>query len=241
MQKPHASWAHCYYFAYENTYGSFYQNLTDRTMLTVKTLAKPPCSIVDFGAATGRLSIPLAAAGYDVTAVEPCQEMLDILSAKATSAGVVVKQRAERMQDFDRQGQYDVALCVFTTVLYLLDDDSLRQGLTRMVQSLKNERKILIDIPIREAFIRDIPKFKSAIIERDVKITAHGQDTYIYSEHTRCNINGKWQEYEDKFPIRYWVPSVILEVLQQNGVNCQGPIPKFASTGADYYIGQKKL
>ena len=111
MPIPHASWAHCYDFAYENNYGARYRGLTDSTISTVRDLASPPCSLVDFGAGTGRLAIPLAAAGYAVTAVEPCQEMVEFLRSKATAAGVQVESRVQRMQDFDGQGQFDVALC----------------------------------------------------------------------------------------------------------------------------------
>jgi len=51
---------------------------------------QPPAKIVDFGAGTGRLSIPLSRKGFDVTAVEPCENMLNQLKRKDV-AGLVYR------------------------------------------------------------------------------------------------------------------------------------------------------
>jgi SAM-dependent methyltransferase len=47
--------------------------------------------VIDFGCGFGRLSIPLAEAGYDVLAVDASQAMLDGLAERATRAGVTLK------------------------------------------------------------------------------------------------------------------------------------------------------
>ena len=74
MIGPHASWAGIYDLVYEESFGQFYEALTDTTIDQIKKTVHPPASIVDFGAGTGRLSIPLATSGYMITAVEPCRE-----------------------------------------------------------------------------------------------------------------------------------------------------------------------
>jgi len=239
MPIPHASWAHCYDFAYENEFGEPYLRLTDLTISTVQDLASPPCSLVDFGAGTGRLAIPLAEAGYAVTAVEPCQEMMEVLRSKATAAQVQVRSRVQGLQDFDGEGQFDVALCVFTTVAYLLDEASMNQGLTKLSQSLKRAGRLLIDIPRREAFQSRENRLGRDVLDRNVKVTPAGGDVYTYHENTRCLIDGRWQDCEDTFSIRFWPTATVLSILQQNGVECEGPIAGFQATGADYYAGRK--
>lgn len=237
MPIPHATWAHCYDFTYENSHGQLYQRLTERTVETVRELREPPCSVVDFGAGTGRLAIPLAARGYAVTAVEPCPQMMEILVSKARRANAQIQSREERMQEFNAQGQFDIALCVFTTVLYLLDEASLRQGLIRFTESLKKNGRLLIDIPSRQAF--QSYRKQTPVLERNVTVTPVDGDVYTYQEEIRCRMDGNWQECGDTFPIRYWPAEAILTILQEHGVTCEGPIQVFQGTGADYYKGTK--
>lgn len=237
MPIPHATWAHCYDFAYENSHGQLYQRLTQLTVETIRELREPPCSLVDFGAGTGRLAIPLAARGYAVTAVEPCQEMMDVLLSKARRANAQIPSHVERMQDFNGQGQFDIALCVFTTVLYLLDEASLCQGLISLAESLKKNGRLLIDIPSRHAF-RSYRR-QTPVLDRNVTVNPVGGDVYTYQEEIRCLMDGDWRECGDTFSIRYWPADAILTILRERGVACEGPIPGFQGTGADYYKGTK--
>jgi 2-polyprenyl-3-methyl-5-hydroxy-6-metoxy-1,4-benzoquinol methylase len=99
MTTPHDAWAHAYDAIYEGSFGSFYTNLTAETLACLGELAVPPAHIVDFGAGTGRLSIPLARQGYSVIAVEPSAAMLEQLRAKAEGAGLAMETHHQRMQD----------------------------------------------------------------------------------------------------------------------------------------------
>jgi predicted RNA methylase len=56
-------------------FGRFYDELTRQTLEQIATLGSK-LRIADFGAGTGRLSLPLAAAGHTVSAVEPSASML---------------------------------------------------------------------------------------------------------------------------------------------------------------------
>jgi 2-polyprenyl-3-methyl-5-hydroxy-6-metoxy-1,4-benzoquinol methylase len=237
MRKPHSSWAHCYDLVYENSYGDLYGRFTDLTLGTVKKLAPRPCSVVDFGAGTGRLSIPLAKMGYAVTAVEPCPEMMQVLEAKASVEGVSIECRTRKMQEFDAVAQFDVALCVFTTLSYLLDDEALVEALTRLARSLRKKGKLLIDITSRDAF--QGYRKQTDLLERIVQILPAGGDVYSYLEKTRYRMNGHWKECRDIFSIRYWPAATVLSALNANGIKCEGPINGFQKTGAEYYSGTK--
>ncbi len=82
--QPHSSWADVYDLAYERSFGEFYSELTDATVQFIAGIIEPPARIVDFGAGTGRLSVPLAKLGFRVTAVDPCLEMLRQLLQKSS-------------------------------------------------------------------------------------------------------------------------------------------------------------
>ena len=87
---PHDSWAETYDVAYEKPFGGFYESLTTATLELVLGTILPPVRIVDFGAGTGRLSIPLAGHGFQMDAVDPSVGMLDQLRAKDPKGAVAV-------------------------------------------------------------------------------------------------------------------------------------------------------
>jgi 2-polyprenyl-3-methyl-5-hydroxy-6-metoxy-1,4-benzoquinol methylase len=85
--QPHDNWAKYYDFIYETTFGSTYNNLTRETLGVINNTL-PFGSILDFGAGTGRLAIPLAQKGYNVTAVEQSNAMANELRKKAKAANL---------------------------------------------------------------------------------------------------------------------------------------------------------
>jgi len=54
-------------------------------------LAGPGGRVVDLGAGTGDLAIPLASRGLGVAAVEPARKMLDVLEQRAAEKGIAVQ------------------------------------------------------------------------------------------------------------------------------------------------------
>ncbi len=82
----HDSWAKVYDEVYERSFKILYKPLTQETLKLLIEEADKGCKIIDFGAGTGRLSLPLSELGYDITAVDPSLEMLKILQSKETNA-----------------------------------------------------------------------------------------------------------------------------------------------------------
>ena len=108
MPAPHSSWAEVYDLVYEQSFGELYSQLTAATLEVVSRFAQPPAKIVDFGAGTGRLAIPLTEMGFVVTAVEPCLEMLDQLKAKGGETAL--KRGRAATEDVSAAGQFELAL-----------------------------------------------------------------------------------------------------------------------------------
>ena len=61
---PHDHWSNCYDRIYQLTYGGNYDQFTATTLQVIAGIL-PGGTVLDFGAGTGRLSIPLAERGYD--------------------------------------------------------------------------------------------------------------------------------------------------------------------------------
>jgi SAM-dependent methyltransferase len=78
--------------------------------------------IVEWGAGTGRISVPLAAAGHDVTAVEISGRMVERGKEKSESVEWIVGD----MRSVDPGRRYGLAICAFNSFLCLRSvDDAL--------------------------------------------------------------------------------------------------------------------
>ena len=78
--------------------------------------------VIEWGAGTGRLSVPLAGAGFDVTAVEASENMLE----KGREKSDVVEWIRGDMRNVTPERKYGLAICAFNSFLCLLSlDDAL--------------------------------------------------------------------------------------------------------------------
>jgi SAM-dependent methyltransferase len=237
MTQPHASWASIYDLVYEQSFGEFYNALTYATIEQIKESVQPPARIVDFGAGTGRLSIPLSECGYDVHAVEPCKKMIKQLSQKPGGTSVTVFNG--RMQDFQTDTPFDMAICVFTVLLYLLDETSLKKSLQAASNALRPGGLMLIDIPSKTIF-RHFQR-STPIMHRQVTVSPAYDDVYWYEEETTLSQDGQTTSYADRFQIRYWHIEFVLRILSEYGFSISKDMSiEFAGTGSQYYLLKKR-
>lgn len=73
--------------------------------------------VLELGVGTGRLAVPMAAAGLDVTGVDASPEMLRRLAERP--GGDRVRVIVDDFTDVDAGGPYDVALIAFSTLFLL--------------------------------------------------------------------------------------------------------------------------
>ncbi len=95
---PHDSWASDYDALFDASFGLFLEHFTDLTIETINSIVPAPAAVLDVGAGTGRLSIPLADAGYAVTAVDPSSAMLEQLASRLS--GRVLTTAAFPIENF---------------------------------------------------------------------------------------------------------------------------------------------
>lgn len=235
--QPHSSWAEVYDLAYERLFGEFYHRFTEKTVEVISARVAPPARIVDFGAGTGRISLPLAERDYEVTAVDPCQAMLDQLQNKDLKHKI--RTVCSKMEDYRSRGEFDVALCIFTVLLYLLNEESLKKALEAAHASLKPGGILLIDIPSEAIFSGILHRDEA--IDRSVSVVKQEGNIYNYREELKIkHADGNVSQYNDNFQIRYWPPKQIKEVLKDVGFVCEEDLTNiFDGTGSNYYVVKK--
>jgi SAM-dependent methyltransferase len=107
--------------------------------------------ILELAAGTGRVAVPLAAAGHEVVALDNDRHMLDRARARWASASAAGSGRgsldlvADDMISYRPAGRYGLVLIAFNSLL-LLDRDDQRAALATAAQSLARGGAVVIDV-----------------------------------------------------------------------------------------------
>ena len=79
--------------------------------------------VLELGCGTGRVTIPMAQAGAEVTGLDSSPAMLDIARAKRERAGVTVRWVEGDMADFELPERYGLVVIPFRSFLHLIGDE----------------------------------------------------------------------------------------------------------------------
>lgn len=221
---PHDDWAQWYDKVYEETYGDAYRWLTEATLRTVFEHARPGDRILDIGAATGRLTVPLASAGYRVHAVDRSPAMLHrlLLRAQATGVGHRVTAQCVSAQNLTDDTRFAIAICVFTVLLYLPDRLTLEGTLNAIAANLQIGGRLLIDVPRRELFVGYLAETDS--ITRNVQITPDPTDaagrrfTYRDDAYLKAPF---FVGISERFVATWWPEHEVLEAANKAGLELE--------------------
>ena len=240
MNQPHDNWGEYYDFVYEQTFGGYYDALTAETLNVIKQIL-PDATIIDFGAGTGRLAIPLAENGHKVVAVEKSAGMVNEFKRKLSSGNAEIEIHNCSISEYDGANA-DLAIALFTVLSYSISEEELTNNLQAICNSVRSGGYFFFDLPSTLFFhVGRIIQKESAHLNRFVDIAATEQ-LDIYTYHERCSgvFNGKDFNYEDEFKIRYWKVAVVERILNENGfIDTTQTFPQFNSTGSTYKLFKK--
>jgi len=253
MGLPHDNWAQYYDFVYQQTFAYIYTQLCEDTEDVCDQLVEhspargSEASILDVGAGTGRVTIPLLQQGHYVTAVEPSVSMRNELYRKAEvnnlTQNLTIEQELIQCIILP-ENSFDIALCVFTVIAYIIKESDLQRAIENIASSLKKDGLFLLDIP--QSIIFRSGSIEQPTLQRQITITAENgaNNLYSYSENCRGSMEGQPFEYSDSFLIRQWPDERVLNICRENGL-VQSELEneilkgKFSATGAKYYLRKK--
>lgn len=240
MPQPHDTWANYYDFVYKRTFGEIYDWFTQLTLDVISEILDEG-KILDFGAGTGRLTIPLKQRGYEVIAIEKSKEMTKVLRQKCVDYGLEVPIFNCSIAEYSGEDA-DLALALFTVLSYSTTEEEIRQCIYAISRHIKPGGYFFFDLPGRAFFqdARPITNIDMPNFRRVVSLTRKEGDVYIYEETCNGLMNGEKFHYEDKFLIRYWSVDTIDALLREHRmVDTERNLDEFRGTGSTYKLYRK--
>jgi SAM-dependent methyltransferase len=175
-------------------------------------------NVLDLACGPGRYAVPLAQAGYTVTAVDRTRFLLEKGSHRAKLAGATVEWIECDMRDFVRPAAFDLAINVFTSFGYFDEPAENRRVLENVLASLKPGGAFFLDLLGKECLAA---RFQPTTAE------SHGDGTLLVRRQTITDdwsrIRSEWILIRDgrasAFELRHWLYSgrEIREMLQSAG------------------------
>jgi len=125
--------------------------------------ARSVATILEYGAGTGRLTVPLLLAGKSVTAVDTSQPMLDALRRRvqATDPRAVARlsMRAADMRSFSTRRRFDQVIVGFHAFGHLYSHRDVASFLEHARRHLVPGGELLLDLPLPHL---DMPGYDGA-------------------------------------------------------------------------------
>jgi len=122
--------------------------------------------ILDVGCGTGRHYIPLTQAGYEVTGLDPSENMLSKLRIKLEKGNIKPRIIVKDMREIDFDAQFNAIICMNSAFLYLLTDDDILKTLKAFQRALNNGGLVIIDIM---NFLSLIGRYREEVVGRQIK------------------------------------------------------------------------
>lgn len=240
---PHDPWAAHYETVMSLSFGGLYRQMTSQTLAEIDRLVPRDATILDLGAGSGRMALPLAQSGRRVIAVDRSTSMLAALRHRASLLGPEAADRIEvRGGTIDRIPQtdrVDLVLCVFTVLAYCLTEDSLHDTFRGASGVLNPGSPFLLDVPAAELF--QSMEIESSEIIRSVSIDEVEPAMYEYREHTLLRTETGSVEYRDAFRLRRWTLDEVREALGASGFGgIEDVTERFADLGARYLVARSE-
>lgn len=141
----------CEHYEDAESYAERYQARSEDVDYYLSKLA-PGNTVLEYGAGAGRLTIPLAERGVQVTAVDASAPMIALLEKKIslleakTRRRILVRQAD--MRRFVTRKRYDFAVAAFHTVCHLYSVNDMREFLSQAWRHLKPGGRLLFDLPL---------------------------------------------------------------------------------------------
>jgi SAM-dependent methyltransferase len=180
-----------------------------------------PQRVLDLGCGPGRHALPLARAGYPVTAVDTSRFLLNQLQHSAHD--LPIESIEADMREFQRDQAFDLALVMWTSFGYFRDEADHRQVLDNIRHSLKPDGQLILDLVGVEYLARNL---------EPVHLTEYDDDRLLIERPLLADnltrLENEWllidgdTVHRAEFSHRVWSAGEITSLLERCGFEING-------------------
>jgi SAM-dependent methyltransferase len=102
--------------------------------------------VLELGVGTGRIALPIAAAGIEIVGVDLSARMLEVAQARAELAGLTVDLRNGDMREPPVERTFPLVICPFRSLLHMETDDDRRTALRAVATRLEPTGRFVFDV-----------------------------------------------------------------------------------------------
>lgn len=164
----------------------------------LKKASEKKGKILEIGCGSGRITLPLARAGYDVTAVDSAPKFLSLLEERNTDL-LPIKTVLSDMRDLKLEDRFDLVFLPYSTFQYLLTQEEQFQVMKNIAGLMKADAELILDVSPYTADGKDLPDFYPFYTHFNDEIKAM---VTMFTSY-RIDREKKIQYWEDKYILRY--------------------------------------
>jgi len=182
--------------------------------------------ILELCCGTGRLTLPIAKDGYDISGVDYTSSMLEQAKLKACESGLSVEFIEADIRTLDLQEKYDLIFIPFNSIHHLYTNEDLFKAFNVVKKHLKEEGLFLLDcfnpniqfIVESEKELKEIAEYttsdgKKVLIKQAMRYENNSQINRIEWHYF---INGEFHSIEN-LDMRMFFPQELDSYLERAG------------------------
>ncbi|HRG16037.1 MAG TPA: class I SAM-dependent methyltransferase [Pseudomonadota bacterium] len=186
--------------------------------------------VLELGCGTGRILLPLLAAGVDIEGLDRSAPMLARLHADAAARGLAAKTHHRDLRTMPEDLAFDVLLAPYSLVTYLTEPGALQDWLHGARQMLHPDGLLVVD-----AFLpRDVAPFDDfredylrphgdGLLRREKRIAREGRCNRIERRYTLLDADRATQHcWTTTDLIRPWTPQQLVDAIAGAGFDIEG-------------------
>jgi SAM-dependent methyltransferase len=135
--------------AYDNIarlYDPWSRSVVEDVSFYVEEAVRSGGPVLELGVGTGRIAVPVAAAGIDVVGVDTSAGMLEVARERAELAGVQVDLRQGDMREPPVEGEFRLIAIPFRSLLHMETDADRRMALRAVARHLAPTGRLIFDV-----------------------------------------------------------------------------------------------
>ncbi|MCA0151654.1 class I SAM-dependent methyltransferase [Winogradskyella vincentii] len=184
--------------------------------------------ILELCCGTGRLTLPIAKEGYNITGVDFTASMLDQAKVKASNEGLVIKFIEADMRYLDLQDKFDLIFIPFNSIHHLYKNEDVLNAFNAVKKHLKPKGLFILDCfnPNIQFIVdggKELKQISSYITEDGRKVDI--KEIMHYENKTQVNriewhyyINGEFDSVQN-LDMRMFYPQELNSYLEMSGFN----------------------